>query len=201
MFLNYPNNPTGAIAPLDFYERCVALARRHDFIICSDAAYSEMYYDEGDRPHSILEVPGAKQVCVEMHSLSKTFNMTGWRLAFAVGSADVLAALAKVKGNMDSGAFNAIQEAGATALHEIERSEIVDIRRTYKERRDLLVAGLARAGFGVRPPRPPRSMSGSAVRQTMIPCAARPGCSKRPRSWPSPAWVSDRRAKATCDSP
>jgi LL-diaminopimelate aminotransferase len=152
LFLNYPNNPTGAVAPLAFYEKCVALARRHDFIVCSDAAYSEMYYDEADRPQSILEVPGAKDVCVEMHSLSKTFNMTGWRIAFAVGSAEVLAALAKVKGNMDSGAFNAVQEAGAAALREIERSEVAEIRRTYKARRDLLVAGLARAGFGVQPP-------------------------------------------------
>jgi LL-diaminopimelate aminotransferase len=152
MFLNYPNNPTGAVAPVDFYEKCVALARRHDFIICSDAAYSEMYYDEDDRPHSILEISGAKNVCVEMHSLSKTFNMTGWRIAFAVGNTEVLAALAKVKGNMDSGAFNAVQEAAAAALHEIERPEIAEIRRTYRERRDVLVAGLARTGFGVRPP-------------------------------------------------
>ena len=152
LFLNYPNNPTGAVASPAFYEKCVALARRHGFIICSDAAYSEVYYDDGDRPHSILEVPGAKDVCVEMHSLSKTFNMTGWRIAFAAGCPEVLAALAKVKGNMDSGAFNAIQEAGAAALHDSERREVTEIRETYRARRDLLVAGLARSRFGVRPP-------------------------------------------------
>src|SRR6185295_18537948 len=77
LFVNYPNNPTGAVAGLDFYEKCVALARKHDFIICSDAAYTEVYFNDHDRPHSMLEIPGAKDVCVEMHSLSKTFNMTG----------------------------------------------------------------------------------------------------------------------------
>jgi LL-diaminopimelate aminotransferase len=152
MFLNYPNNPTGAVAPRGFYEKCVRLAQRHGFIICSDAAYAEVYFDDHDPPHSILEVPGAREVCVEMHSLSKTFNMTGWRIAFAVGSAAVLAALAKVKGNMDSGVFNAIQEAGVTALENAGRPEVADLRKMYQDRRDLLVSGLQRAGFQVRPP-------------------------------------------------
>lgn len=153
MFLNYPNNPTGAIAPLSFYEKSVALAKRHDFIICSDAPYTEMYFDDDDRPHSILEVPGAKDVCIEMHSLSKTFNMTGWRIAFAVGNPDVLAALHKVKGNMDSGVFNAIQDAGIEALRGYEREEVASLRGMYRERRDALVACLAAAGFGVQAPR------------------------------------------------
>jgi LL-diaminopimelate aminotransferase len=151
-FLNYPNNPTGAVAPASFYARCIELARRHDFIVCSDASYTEVYYDESDRPHSILELPGAKDVCVEMHSLSKTFNMTGWRIAFAAGNADVLAALAKIKGNVDSGAFNAVQEAALAAIEGIDRPEVADIRRLYRTRRDVLVEGLAIAGFGVKPP-------------------------------------------------
>lgn len=152
VFLNYPNNPTGATAPASLYARCIELAKRHGFIICSDASYTEIYYDENDRPRSILELPGAKDVCVEMHSLSKTFNMTGWRIAFAAGNADVLAALAKIKGNMDSGAFNAVQEAGLAAIEGIDRPEVAEIRRLYRARRDILVPGLARAGFGVKPP-------------------------------------------------
>ncbi|MCZ6697631.1 MAG: LL-diaminopimelate aminotransferase [Planctomycetota bacterium] len=153
LFVNYPNNPTGAVADLAFYERCVALARRYDFVICSDAAYCEMSFEDGDRPHSVLEVPGAGEVAVELHSLSKTFNMTGWRLGFAVGNPEVLAALAKIKGNMDSGQFNAIQQAGVTALRNIDGPEIAGIRDLYRQRRDLLVPGLNRLGFEVRTPR------------------------------------------------
>ena len=153
MSLNYPNNPTGAVAPSGFFEKCVSLARKHGFIICSDAAYTEVYFDDADRPCSILEVPGAKDVCVEMHSLSKTFNMTGWRIAFAVGNADVLAALAKIKGNVDSGVFTAVQAAGAAALQNIDRPEIAEIRETYRRRRDVLVPRLAEIGFHLEPPR------------------------------------------------
>ena len=153
LFVNYPNNPTGAVADLAFYERCVALARQYDFVICSDAAYCEMSFEDGDRPHSVLEVPGAGEVAVELRSLSKTFNMTGWRLGFAVGNPEVLAALAKIKGNMDSGQFNAIQQAGVTALRNIDGPEIAGIRDLYRQRRDLLVPGLNRLGFEVRTPR------------------------------------------------
>ncbi len=153
MFLNYPNNPTGAVAPLDYYEKCVHLARKHDFLICSDAPYTELYFDEADRPHSMLEVPGAKEVGIELHSFSKTFNMTGWRIAFAAGHAEVLAALAKVKGNMDSGVFAAVQHAAVAALRNYDHPDVAGIRSTYTQRRDLLVAGLSRAGFGVQPPR------------------------------------------------
>lgn len=153
MFLNYPNNPTGAVASLEFYERCVHLARKHDFVICSDAPYTETYFDDADRPHSILEVPGAKDVAIEMHSLSKTFNMTGWRVAFAVGHKDILAALAKVKGNTDSGVFGAIQHAAITALESVDRPEVAEIRRIYRERRDALVPMLNKHGFRVKPPR------------------------------------------------
>ena len=153
MYLNYPNNPTGAVAPVAFYEKCVALAKKHDFIICSDAPYTETYFDDHDRPHSILEVPGAKDVCIEMHSLSKTFNMTGWRIAFAAGSADVLAALSKVKGNMDSGVFAAIQHAGAIALRGYDHPDVAGIRALYKQRRDMFVPKLREMGFQIDPPR------------------------------------------------
>ncbi|HUN82051.1 MAG TPA: LL-diaminopimelate aminotransferase [Phycisphaerae bacterium] len=153
MFLNYPNNPTGAVASLSFYEKAVSLAKKHGFIICSDAPYSETFFDAGDKPPSILQVPGSIDCCIEMHSLSKTFNMTGWRIAFAVGNADVLAALAKVKGNMDSGAFGAIQQAGALALQNIDGPQVQEIRETYRRRRDALVPVLDRAGFKVFHPR------------------------------------------------
>ncbi|MBK8267042.1 MAG: LL-diaminopimelate aminotransferase [Planctomycetes bacterium] len=153
MFINYPNNPTGAVAGLDFYEQCVALAQKHDFVICSDAAYTETYFDDRDRPRSIFEVKGAKEVAVEMHSLSKTFNMTGWRLGFAVGHAGVVEALAKIKGNVDSGAFTAIQDAGITALEGINRPEVLANREMYRRRRDALVPHLRELGFGVEPPR------------------------------------------------
>jgi LL-diaminopimelate aminotransferase len=153
MFLNYPNNPTGAVASLAFYEEAVALAKKHGFLICSDAPYSETYFDENDRPPSVLQIPGAKDCCIEMHSLSKTFNMTGWRIAFATGNADVLAALAKVKGNMDSGQFGAIQQAGALAIQKIDAPEVRAIRETYKQRRDALAPVLNRCGFNLFMPR------------------------------------------------
>ena len=153
MFINYPNNPTGATATLEFFERCVALARQHDFVICSDAAYSEMYFDETAKPHSILEVDGAKDVAIEMHSLSKTFNMTGWRVGFALGNADVLAALAKIKGNVDSGVFGAIQEASIAALARVDGREIESLRAMYQQRAETLVTGLKRAGFVVDMPK------------------------------------------------
>ena len=111
MFLNYPNNPTGAVAPREFYEDVIAFAREYDIIICHDAAYSEVAFD-GYRPLSFLEIDGAKDVGIEFHSLSKTYNMTGWRLAWAAGNTEVIEALARVKGNIDSGVFSAVQLAG-----------------------------------------------------------------------------------------
>jgi LL-diaminopimelate aminotransferase len=151
MFLNYPNNPTGAVATLEFYERVVAFARRHGLIVCQDAAYNEMYFTEP--APSILQVPGARDVTVEMHSLSKTFNMTGWRLGFVAGNAQVIAALAKIKANMDSGAFGAVQEAGAAALAGIDRPELHATRAMYRERAEVMAAGLRELGFRVRPPK------------------------------------------------
>ncbi|MGC8495169.1 MAG: LL-diaminopimelate aminotransferase [Syntrophobacteraceae bacterium] len=145
MFLNYPNNPTGATADRDFYERVVRFAVKYDIIVCHDAAYSEMAFG-GYRPMSFLEVPGAKEVGVEFHSLSKTYNMTGWRLGFAVGNRDVLAALGQIKSNIDSGAFNAVQWAGIAAL-EGDQAPVESMCRIYEERRDVLIEGLSRAGL------------------------------------------------------
>ncbi|MDR3567633.1 MAG: LL-diaminopimelate aminotransferase [Syntrophobacteraceae bacterium] len=145
MFLNYPNNPTGATADKAFYERVVRFARKYDILVCHDAAYSEMAFG-GYRPMSFLEVEGAKEVGVEFHSLSKTYNMTGWRLGFAVGNRDVIGALGQIKSNIDSGAFNAVQWAGIAAL-EGDQAPVETMREIYCERRDILIAGLRKAGL------------------------------------------------------
>jgi LL-diaminopimelate aminotransferase len=150
MYLNYPNNPTAAVATQDFYRDAVRFATQHDILIVQDAAYSELYYDA--RPISILQTPGALDLAVEVHSLSKTFNMTGWRIGFAAGNADVLAALAAVKANVDSGQFNAIQAAGAEALAQADHVAVKAMLDIYRERRDVLVAGLQSLGFSVDPP-------------------------------------------------
>ena len=151
MFLNYPNNPTGAIAPLSFFEEAVEFAKEHDVIIVHDNAYSEIAFDGYQAP-SFLEVDGAMEVGVEMHSLSKTYNMTGWRIGMAAGSADIIAGLGRVKTNVDSGAFDAIQMAGITALTSSQEC-IADSCAVYKERRDVLVAGLREMGFEVTVPK------------------------------------------------
>ncbi|MEK7285875.1 MAG: LL-diaminopimelate aminotransferase [Nitrospirota bacterium] len=146
-FINYPNNPTGAVANLAFFESLVAFAREYNILICHDAAYSELYYDN-NRPESFLSVPGAMEVGIEFHSLSKTFNMTGWRVGFAVGNKDAVAALLKVKSNLDSGVFQAVQEAGIAAL-EMPESSLSPIRKIYQERRDVCVSGLKKLGLKV----------------------------------------------------
>lgn len=150
MFLNYPNNPTSAVATGEFFESVITFAKEHDIIVCHDAAYSEMSFD-GYEPMSFLEVDGAKSVGIEFHSLSKTYNMTGWRIGFAVGCAEVINALGQVKSNIDSGAFQAIQIAGIAAL-EGDQACVEEMRRTYAERRDVLVAGLRSAGLSVEKP-------------------------------------------------
>src|SRR3984885_13331117 len=139
MFLNYPNNPTGATADRSFFEKVVELARANEFVVAQDAAYNEMYYEKA--PPSILEIPGAKDIAIEFHSLSKTFNMTGWRIGFAIGGAPLIAALGQVKANTDSGVFTAIQFAGMTALDEYYKLA-PPIRALYKERRDAFVEAL-----------------------------------------------------------
>jgi LL-diaminopimelate aminotransferase len=145
LFLNYPNNPTSAVADRKFYRKVLRLAEEHDLIVAHDVAYTEIYFD-GKRPMSILEIPGAKKRCIEFHSLSKTFNMTGWRIGFAVGNAELVAGIGKVKTNVDSGVFQAVQGAGIAALESGD--EVTDaIRDTYQDRRDVLVPGLRRLGL------------------------------------------------------
>ena len=134
MFLNYPNNPTGAVADLDFFSRAVDFARENEIIIVHDCAYSEVRYD-GYATHSILEVEGAGDVAIEMHSFSKTFNMTGWRVAWACGGADFVAALSKAKSNIDSGTFMAVQRAGIAALGNYD-GFIGELNAEYQRRRD-----------------------------------------------------------------
>jgi len=151
LFLNYPNNPTGATASVAFFRDVVRLAQRCGLLVAHDAAYSELAFD-GERPPSFLQAPGAKSVGVEFHSLSKTFNMTGWRIGWACGNAEAIAALMKVKLNVDSGIFQAIQIAGIAAL-QAPASRLAPLLATYRRRRDLLVDGLHRHGWPVTPPR------------------------------------------------
>jgi LL-diaminopimelate aminotransferase len=151
LWVNYPNNPTAALAPRAFYEEVIAFARAHDLIVASDLAYSEIYFD-GEPPPSILEIEGARDVAVEFHSLSKTYNMTGWRVGFAAGNRDVIGALGKVKTNVDSGVFEAVQLAAVAALTG-DQEPVAEMRRIYRERRDVLCGGLAQAGFDVLVPR------------------------------------------------
>ena len=150
MWLNSPNNPTSVIMTKDYFQWVVDFAQEHQIIVCHDAAYSEIYYD-GHRPASFMEVEGAKDVGVEFHSLSKTYNMTGWRIGFAVGNKDVLAGLGKVKSNLDSGCFEAVQEAGITALG-LDDSMTDGLRKNYQARRDTLIPGLKSLGLEVDPP-------------------------------------------------
>ena len=151
MFIGYPNNPTSACADAGFYSRVVELAREYGFVVASDNAYSEISYD-GYKPISFLEVDGAKDVGIEFHSLSKTFNMTGWRIGFAVGNRDVISALGKVKTNIDSGIFQAIQVAGIYALKNAEKLN-GPIRSVFQERRDSMAEALKRAGFEFKMPK------------------------------------------------
>ena len=150
IFLNYPNNPTAAVANREIFEKAVDFAKTHDIIICQDAAYCELAYD-GHKPLSILEVAGAKDVAIEFHSLSKTYNMTGWRIGFAVGNADIIAALGAVKTYVDSGVFQAVQYAAIEALRTPART-VADIMSIYEERRDTIIDGLQSLGWKV--PRP-----------------------------------------------
>ncbi|MFB3819234.1 MAG: LL-diaminopimelate aminotransferase [Candidatus Methylomirabilales bacterium] len=151
LWLNYPNNPTGAVAPRTFLAEAVAFARDHRLILAHDAPYSEVAFD-GYRPLSVLEIEGAKDVAVEFHSVSKTYNMTGWRLGFAVGNAEILAGLGRVKQNLDSGVFQAVQYAGMAALAGSQEC-VAENNRIWQERRDVLVEGLASVGIRVAPPK------------------------------------------------
>jgi LL-diaminopimelate aminotransferase len=151
LWINYPNNPTAAVAEKSFFQEVVEFANRYNVIVCHDAAYTEMGYD-GYRPMSFLEVDGAREVGIEFHSLSKTFNMTGWRIGMAVGNPELVGGLAQAKSNLDSGIFQAVQEAGIEALRLGD--QIVEPSRTiYQERRDILVDGLRAVGLECDKPR------------------------------------------------
>ncbi len=151
MFLNYPNNPTSATASMKFFDEVVDFANENDILVIHDNPYSEMTYDSYKAP-SFLSAGGAKDVGIEMHSLSKTYNMTGWRIGFAVGNKDIVAGLGKVKTNVDSGAFEAIQEAAIVALSGSQDC-VREMNRVYRERRDALLVGLSELGLEVKPPK------------------------------------------------
>jgi LL-diaminopimelate aminotransferase len=151
LWINYPNNPTAAVADKGFFERVVDFANKYNVIVCHDAAYTEMGYD-GYRPMSFLQVEGARDVGIEFHSLSKTFNMTGWRIGMAVGNPELVTGLAQAKSNLDSGIFQAIQEAGIEALR-LGDQIVEPSRKIYQERRDVLVDGLRAVGLDCEKPR------------------------------------------------
>ncbi len=151
MYLNYPNNPTGAVVPEGFFERVVEFAREHDVLVVHDNSYSEITYD-GYRAPSFLATPGAKEVGIEVFSLSKGFNMTGWRCAVVVGNADALEIYWRLKTNIDSGLFEAVQLAGIAALSPEADQEVASMKELYLRRRDLVCDALAGIGVDVRPP-------------------------------------------------
>ena len=150
MWINYPNNPTGATAGLDFFENVVAFAKRHDLAVLHDACYTEVAYD-GYRPASFLQAEGAMDVGVEFHSLSKTYNMTGWRLGMAIGNAEIIEALMIVKSNLDSGVPQAIQRMGIEAL-SAPLDSVEERNAVYQRRRDQVVGVLLDLGLAVKPP-------------------------------------------------
>jgi LL-diaminopimelate aminotransferase len=151
VYLNYPNNPTAAVAPREYLERVIATCRKHDLLLVYDNPYCEITFDGYVAP-SIFEIPGAMDVAVEFHSLSKSFCMTGWRLAFAVGRPDRITALARVKNYLDTGPFLAVQAAGAEVLKQAERIS-AGYAAQFKERRDAIVPVLRANGFEIEPPR------------------------------------------------
>ncbi|MGS0763847.1 LL-diaminopimelate aminotransferase [Syntrophomonas curvata] len=151
MFINYPNNPTGAVADIGFYQQVVEFARSYDILVCHDAAYSELVYDGYAAP-SFLQTPGAKEVGVEFHSLSKTYNMTGWRIGWMAGNRNAVEVMGRFKSNIDSGIFQAIQYAGIAAL-EGSHDDVAGLQKMYRERRDVAVKGMCELGWSFRPPR------------------------------------------------
>lgn len=184
LFVNYPNNPTGAVCDKRFFEHLVEFAKKHNIIVCHDAAYSEMGYD-GYKAPSIFEAEGAKDVAIEFHSLSKTFNMTGWRIGYACGNPELIAGLAKIKSNIDSGVFFAIQQAACAALENYDR-HVKHALKIYEERRDCLVKGLQSFGWSVEAPKatfyvwfkvPPRYTSALFAKELLEKCdiVATPG--------------------------
>ncbi len=151
LWLNYPNNPTGAVAELDFFEKAVGFAKKHNVAICHDAPYTEVAFD-GYRPPSFLQVPGAREVGIEFHSLSKTYNMTGWRIGMAIGNARIIDALFRFKSNLDSGIPQAIQQAAIEAFTGPQES-IIERNTVYEKRRDRLAKALNDIGLKARSPK------------------------------------------------
>jgi LL-diaminopimelate aminotransferase len=151
MYLNYPNNPTGALVPDGFFERVVDFARAYDILVVHDNAYSEIAFD-GYKPPSFLQTPGAKEVGIEVFSLSKGYNMTGWRCAVLVGNAEALQTYWRLKTNIDSGLFEAVQLAGIAALSPEADAEVASMVELYRKRRDLVCDALKKIGVDVHPP-------------------------------------------------
>ncbi len=154
MFVNYPNNPTSAVADEEFFEKLVAFARKHDLVILSDNAYSEVYFEAEDRPISIMKIKGAKEIAIEIHSFSKTFNMTGWRIGFVTGGKALIEAFLTLKSNFDSGVFMAIQRAAARALSHPDAAAFHTHRTAlFKSRRDRMANALRGMDFKFQLPR------------------------------------------------
>ena len=151
LFINYPNNPTGAVTTKDFFQSIVDFAKEFNIVVCHDLAYSEISFD-GYSPPSIMEIKRAKEVAIEFHSLSKTFNMTGWRIGFAVGNRAIIETLNEVKTNIDSGVFQAVQEAGIEALRMNEHA-VKKTQEIYQRRRNILTEGLARINWQIQLPK------------------------------------------------
>ncbi len=151
IFLNYPNNPTAATATSEFFAEVVAFAAKHNIMVCHDFAYSEMSFDGYEAP-SFLDTPGAMEVGIEFHSLSKTYHMTGWRLGFAAGRAEIIAGLGQIKSNIDSGVFEAIQMAGIAAMHD-DTAWLAEMRALYTARRNVVMSGLAKIGIQAATPK------------------------------------------------
>lgn len=152
LFLNYPNNPIGAAADLAVYQKALALAEKYDFIVVSDLAYSELTLEPNTPTPSIMELPGAKELAVEFHSFSKSYNMAGWRLGWVIGNPEIIAAMVKIKANMDFSQFLAIQRTGAEILDS--PTDYADAqRKLYRRRRDLFVEGFGQLGWHLTPPR------------------------------------------------
>lgn len=151
MFLSYPTNPTGAVATREFFEKAVAFCKKHEIILVHDFAYAEIYFD-GNKPISMLEIPGAKDICIEFHTLSKTFSMAGWRIGFVVGNQSLIETVRRIKTNLDYGLFAAIQKAGVAAMN-LDKSYLEQIRNTYQSRRDTLIKGLNDLGWTTKKPK------------------------------------------------
>lgn len=149
MFLNYPNNPTGAVADLEFFQKAVDFCKKYDILLCSDMAYSEMTYD-GYKAPSVLQAEGGKDVAIEFYSHSKSYNMTGWRVGFVCGNQEAITALGTIKNNIDSGTFKAIQQAAATAF-TIDEKYVEELNKMYQRRRDVVIQGLKDLGWDVKP--------------------------------------------------